>query len=469
MNNMKPRAGRERTRVLNEKFLDEEMLKAKARRISIQEGSAYSISEGAGIRYITPYALALGANNTHIGLLNSVPSLLGSLSELNTADVMKKYTRKKIVSLFVSLQAAMWLVLIAIGALYFIFHVDSSTAPILLVIAYTLLIVFGMFPSPAWSSWMKDIIPERFGKYFGKRSAICSGVVLVSMLAAGYILDLFKMRSLFLGFSILFLLSFIGRSISAYLFTKKYEPEFKYNPEHKISFLSFVEEITKHNFSRSVLFVSSLNTMVALAGPFFAVYMLKYLNLSYIEFTFVSMSSILITVLFMPAWGKFTDRYGNLKTMKITGFFIPLVPIVWLTTAFVIKANPGIIMPYIILIEAFSGFVWAGFNLAAGNFTYDAVSKENLVSFTAYSTIINNFGAFIGALVGGYITMLSFTFFGLNSLLFVFLLSGILRYAVYFAMAPGIKEVRRVKNFDFHEAKEQFMHLSFGRLIRILR
>ena len=53
----------------------EEEFKKKAREISIKEGSANGISEGFGSRYITPYALALGANNIYIGF--DMPQVLG--------------------------------------------------------------------------------------------------------------------------------------------------------------------------------------------------------------------------------------------------------------------------------------------------------------------------------------------------------------------------------------------------------
>jgi len=55
---------------------DEILRKDKALKESIKEGSANAIAEGSGLNYITPYALALGANNAVIGILSSVPSLI---------------------------------------------------------------------------------------------------------------------------------------------------------------------------------------------------------------------------------------------------------------------------------------------------------------------------------------------------------------------------------------------------------
>ncbi|MDI6887427.1 MAG: hypothetical protein QMC98_02145 [Candidatus Thermoplasmatota archaeon] len=60
--------------------LSKEMLKKCARNLSIKEGSVCSLQEGFGQRYITPYALALGASNTHIGMLNALPSMIEAVN-----------------------------------------------------------------------------------------------------------------------------------------------------------------------------------------------------------------------------------------------------------------------------------------------------------------------------------------------------------------------------------------------------
>ena len=62
----------------------EEKLIERAKKISVKEGSAHSVMEGFGSRYITPFALAIGANNAQIGLLNCSISFRKSLAALHT-------------------------------------------------------------------------------------------------------------------------------------------------------------------------------------------------------------------------------------------------------------------------------------------------------------------------------------------------------------------------------------------------
>jgi hypothetical protein len=73
----------------------EDTLKEKTRDISIKEGAAAGVMDGAGLKYITPYALAIGTSNAQIGFLTSIPSLIGNLSQLFLSKRWKNYREKK--------------------------------------------------------------------------------------------------------------------------------------------------------------------------------------------------------------------------------------------------------------------------------------------------------------------------------------------------------------------------------------
>lgn len=429
-------------------ILFEDNLIEKTKKISINEASAYSVMDGFGLRYITPYALAVGSNNTQIGLLSSLPSLLGNLSQLITLKLMKIWTRKKIVFTAVLLQALMWLALLFIGSFYFIFNQKTIT-PILVIIVYTLLILFGAFGGPAWQSWMKDLIKKDIGIYFGKRSRIATAISLTCMLLAGFILDYFKQTKIFIGFIILFLIASLGRLISARLMLKQYEPPIKIEDKYFFSLKDFVKRMHKNNFGRFVIYYALVSLAINISSPFLAVYMLKTLNFSYTFFMAVTLASVITTLLFVGLWGKFADKYGNLKVMQITGALTPILPFLWFASIW-IPGKIGVFI-YLILVECFSGAIWAGFNIAAGNFIYEAVTRQRVAICATYFNILAGLGVLIGSMTGGLLSSHYSTIFGLNSLLCVFILSGIVRYLVYFFMVSKIREVREVKYFSVKE------------------
>ena len=312
-----------------------EKLKKRARELSIKEGSFYSIMDGFGLKYITPFALALGASNKQIGFLTSLPTMIGNFSKIFTPKYMENTSRKKIVVFGTLLQALMWLVLLVIGYFYFSKRISGSAA-VLVIVVYTLLTLFGAFTGPAWSSWMKDIIPKDSGSYFSRRSKITGFIVLVTMLIGGFILDYFDKTDVFIGFVILFVLAFFGRFISSMIFRRKYEPKIHFEKGYYFSFWQFLRKMP-NNFGNFVIFLAMIQLATAIASPFFTVYMLKDLNFSYINFTIVTITSVIFNLLFVQLWGKFSDSYGNLRTMKITSIYIPLIPLLWFLSFFVIN------------------------------------------------------------------------------------------------------------------------------------
>jgi MFS family permease len=136
----------------------------------------------------------------------------------------------------------------------------------------------------------------------------------------------------------------------------------------------------------------------------------------------------------MPLWGILTDKHGNVKIMQTTAWLIPLIPIAWIV-------SPNIY--WLIFLQIVSGITWAGFNLAAGNFTYDAVTPQRMSICSAYMLVLSGAGAFLGATVGGLLASLPIKF--MNIFFFVFVVSGIARLIVISLMLKKIKEVRPVK------------------------
>jgi len=104
---------------------------------------------------------------------------------------------------------------------------------------------------------------------------------------------------------------------------------------------------------------------------------------------------------------------------------------------------------YLFVIELFSGFVWAAYNLSTSNFIYDAVTKPKIILCFTYFGFINSIGSFFGGLMGGQITSLSsFSLFGLGAILSVFFISFVLRILPSIFVAPKLKEVRPVEVSD---------------------
>ncbi len=417
-------------------------LKRKARRVSIAEGSFATVQSALGDSYVSPFAIAVNSSNLQIAMLSSFPGLLGPISQWFGSVLMEKYSRKKIVLISVLIHALFWLPMITLAILYWQ-NIITGAIPILLIVFFSSYIIFGNIAGPAWFSWMGDIVDEKErGRYFAKRNRIAGVVSIVCVIAAAFFLDFIKEHNfLLLGFVLFFFLAMTARLVSRQLFAKQYEPKIKLEKGYYFSFWQFVKKAPFNNFGKFAIFRAFLSFAVAIAGPFFAVYMLRNLNFSYVTFIIVTFSETVFALILMPLWGKFSDKFGNYEVMKITSVLIPAIPLLWLFSK----------SPYYLIFgpSMVAGISWAGFNLAAGNFIYDSVTPQRRGLVVSYYNILSGIGVFLGAIVGGFlIKYFETAILFMNPILLIFLVSGIIRIFASLILLPRIREVRKVKKFD---------------------
>ncbi|MEK9184626.1 MAG: MFS transporter, partial [Patescibacteria group bacterium] len=223
----------------------------------------------------------------------------------------------------------------------------------------------GNIGGPSWFALMGEIVPEKErGSYFSKRNKIIGIIALVVTLLAAFFLDYMKsINYVLIGFAIIFATASLGRYVSAFLLTKHYYPKDKMKKESYFGFFQFLKKSPNNNFGKFVIYVGLINLATNFAAPFFAVYMLKELNYSYVWFTIVTLSGALFTIWSMPLWGKIGDQFGNKKLLTIGSVMVPFAALFWL-----FSKNPIII---IFTSQLVAGIGWAAFNLAVGNFIYD--------------------------------------------------------------------------------------------------
>jgi len=200
----------------------------------------------------------------------------------------------------------------------------------------------------------------------------------------------------------------------------------------------FFRRIKESNFAKFVLFVAVFNFCVFMASPFFAVFMLRELQFSYLKYTVITVTATLTIYLLMGRWGRHADEVGNLKVLRMTAPIIGILPFLW-----VVNHHPL----WLLLVQVTSGFAWAGFNLCASNFIYDAVTPEKRTRCIAYFNVMNGLALCGGGLLGGYLIDILPPFNGYR-ILMLFMISSILRLAVALAIPRKLKEVRSVQHIS---------------------
>jgi MFS family permease len=149
-----------------------------------------------------------------------------------------------------------------------------------------------------------------------------------------------------------------------------------------------------------------------IAGPFFSVYLVQTLGATA---SIVGITTIITRISGIPAqrfFGVLADKWGPRKLTLVSGFLVPILPLMWLFIR-----SPWGVVPINIL----SGIFWAGYNLATFNLLLEVSPDEQRARYSAMYQIFVAGSAAAGAAIGGLIA----DQWGIRSL---FLISGIGRF-----------------------------------------
>ena len=412
-------------------YYEQQQLKDKSLKYSIKDGVFASIMSGMSESYIHAFAVFLKATNAQIGLLSSIPQLMIALFQVPAARITEKLKQRKKIVLISVFFNALTLFLIS-----FLPYLTKSV--VLLIVLFSLYLLFNSFAVPAWSSWMGDLVDDnKRGRYFGMRNRVTGFFSVISIFIGGYLLDHISNINGFLAFGVIFAIAGFSRLISFYFLSRKYEPTYKSLDEERFTFTQFLKRITQTNFGIFTIYVCLMQFAANVASPFIIVFQLKVLNFSYLQYAILIGTTATVTFITIKYWGEHSDDFGNKKMFQITGMLIFIIPLLWVF----IRSFKWAVVEAI-----FSGFVWAGFNLSASNFIYDTVRPSKRTQAIAYFNVIKGISVFIGASLGGLLSIvLPDTKIFISSLVIIFIISAVLRLSASLIMLPLINEVRIVK------------------------
>jgi MFS family permease len=410
-------------------------------RHSIRDGVFFSIMVGGAESYFAAFAVFLKATTAQIGVLASLPPLLASFMQLVSAWLGRRTGRRRHIIVAGALLQALTLVPLALLPLAF----PAFAVPLL--IACTIVYFCGPnLGSPQWGSLMGDLVPpKRRGRFFALRTRLSSIASFSALIAGGFVLEGFDgLGVTYWGFVTVFLVAACARLASAWHLHQLYDP-----PGHVAALevpwhADLWRGLRETGLLKFSAFHASMQFAVAIASPFFALYQLRDLEFSYVQFMGTTAMSVFVQFLTLNRWGRLSDLFGNRLILITTGAVIPALPALWLiSTEYV----------YLLAVQALSGLVWAGFSLSATNFVFDLTPPARRATLMAVHHVLGAGAVFVGAIVGGYLgthlpreaVILGEPIDWLTPLYGVFLVSALTRATVAACFLPRLKEVRRAR------------------------
>jgi MFS family permease len=410
-------------------------------RHSLWDGVYFSAMIGTAESYFSAFAVHLRASTSQIGVLAALPPLLASLMQLASAWLGRRLgKRREIIVLGALLQAG---ALIPLALLPLALPELAVPALILCAVVYFAGPNLG---SPQWGSLMGDLVPENYrGRFFALRTRLSSLANFSALIVAGFLLEGFDTLGLtYWGFVTLFLIAAMLRLASTWHLHQMHDPPGHVAaiemPWHRELWVG-LRDSGLLGFS---LFFAAMQFAVAIASPFFTLYMLRDLHFSYVAFMFNTAASVCIQFLTLNRWGRLSDLFGNRLIMVTTGVIIPFLPALWIfSTQYV----------YLLAVQVVSGLVWAGFTLSATNSVFDLTPRARRATLMAVHNVLAATATFAGALLGGWLgthlpdslSVVGIEWSWLTPLYGVFIVSTVARLGVAAVFLPRLREVRKVR------------------------
>jgi len=343
----------------------------------------------AGGVFLTGFALWLGASDYLVGIMLSLP-LFTNFLQLLSALIYEKMERRK--TLIVILTAAYRFLVTFIIFIPLILPKDFWVPAlfVMILLGYGALSLY----ASATNNWIISLVPQKYrGRYFSRRESIFQAVGMVVSLAVGGLVDLTGRT--YYSFCIAFGLAILFAAGNIFVLTKIEEPPVDIDKTQRLK-LRQLFTIPLHNkpYMYYVIYWMIWNLGLWIAAPFFSVYMIKTLELSYTYMTVLSTVSLISLIVAVRLWGKYADNHSWGRTLIASTGVLCIVYLMW---CFVSPHTVLLLFPLHIL----NGIGYGGMNIASFNAVFRIIPEKNKTVFLGFLAAFSGLAGFLGPLLGG--------------------------------------------------------------------
>lgn len=373
--------------------MDDAVLK-RSMNLSVAEGSLATImgTLTSGV-FLTGFALEMGATRLQIGVLSALP-VCANLMQLAGAYLLERRGECKNLCLITTVVSRLlWLPIFLVP---FMFAKSGPFAIWVMIAAFAVGSFLSSVGGVAWLLWIKDLIPKQQRvSFMGRRHLFNTGLSLVAGMVAAVGLDWAKQS----GHSSLGFLSVFGAAMLCGLVGMPLlgaipapEPARPYQASFRQLFTSPLQD---RDFRSLLGFYGVWSIGLQLAQPFFAVYMLQKMHLSFGCITALAAMSSVLGMLTTRFWTRLCDRFGTKPIVLIATIADLVTTIAWV---FVMPQWFGLL----VLIHC-SGVFSAPLAMGPNNILLRLAPEKNAAFYLAIFNSIVGTAAAVAAIAGGLI------------------------------------------------------------------
>jgi len=367
--------------------------------------------------FLVGIALLFGATSFQIGLLVAIPLFANVFQIFSSYLIGRTGNRKTITIHTLAVARLVWIAVILIAA--DIFKTDDRVLWLALVVLVSS--IFTSIGNLSLFSWIAQIVPENLlAKFFSKRNMFASAAGIIIYLIGAFFINY---RNDGLTFAFLFIVAVLLGLVTLPILSMVH---FEKSEKERKKFFTFLKEIfiplKDERFRPFLYFISLWGFAINFASPFFLVYMLRDLGISFFIVASFLVIDSLSRIYGMRVWGRMGDSLGAKGVLLFSATISSTIPF-WFI--FINKSNYYLI----VLILIISAFSYAAVDISLSQLLFKLAPRKNdsiyLTSFYGISGFFSGLGPIFGGILATFVkTNFNFAF---SSLLFVFGASFILR------------------------------------------
>lgn len=261
-----------------------------------------------------------------------------------------------------------------------------------LVLAY----ILGHTVSPLYQSWMSNVLPEGIrGSFFGRQLAYSTIVSMIYLFLAGRWID--HMDKTYTGFFWVFVIGWIGGLAGYAVLGRTPYPKVQ-QPAAEAGFAETIREpLGSRPFRMLCIYLLSRLIPMGLAGAFYYVYMINYLDLSYTVIAIYTNAALFCMMIGYLMFGNLAERYGSKPILVILAVPVLFVPAIWsMTTKETLYLIP--------IAMVTNGICLSGIFVSTSNLLFKLVPRgEGNSTYFAVWMTVSAIGAATGPFVAGFL------------------------------------------------------------------
>ena len=353
--------------------------------------------------FLAAFALAMGANNTQIGIMTALPFLMQPIQVLALFLIERTGVRKAFAVGAYFVAYAAWVLVALIPFLLSVPHAGAVTILLALVAVRGAVLAF---VTTGWNSWLQDLVPQgSMGGFFAQRLRMATIAAAVSSMAAAAYIDYWKgsvaAEDVIYGYSIAILFGAVLLGWSAVGFMARIPEPRMARPEGPRKPLreTLAVPFSDGNFRPLINFMLLWNFAAHLALPFFAIYMLERLELPLSLVVGLTVASQLANVVFLRVWGPMVDQLGSKVVLSVSTSLFFLVVLGWTFTT--LPDRHALTVPLLVVLHLLIGVASAGVNISATTIRMKMAPRMQATSYLTAVSLAASVGAGTSPLLGG--------------------------------------------------------------------